>query len=112
MAYTDIDTDILFAKMFGAAREDAGGDWSQIKGVFKIELKTLSRQIKEIGKAVALGEMTEAAARAFMRAVRQSMAMLVAATTILTFEAAERIVMSSLEAVDGMVNGAVGFALI
>ncbi len=112
MAYTEIDTDSLFARMFGAAREDSRDIWSSIRGVVKVELKSLARKIKEAGKGVAAGDITEEHARLLMRLERAQIATVVAATTAVTLPAVERAVGSALEAAREGVNGALGFYLL
>jgi len=112
MAYTDIDTDDLFSHMFGAARDEAKDSWSSVKGILKIELKSLAREIKEIGKGVALNEISEMEGQLLLRLVRQNVASVAASTTSLTLPKAEIIVASALESISASVNGALGFSLI
>lgn len=112
MAYTEIDTDTLFSSMFAAAREDSRGAWDQIRGVLKIELKGLARQIKELGKGVALGDIPQDQARLLMRLQCGHIADLVASVTTVTVPVGEMAVASALEAVRAQVNSAVGFALV
>lgn len=112
MAYTDIDTDDLFTRMFGAAREDARASWEAIRGVLKIELKGLARELKELGKGVALGDIAQEQARLVLRLQRGHIATLVAALTPGTMPVVEGAVAAALEAVRPSVNAAVGFDLI
>ncbi|MBX3455905.1 hypothetical protein [Ferrovibrio sp.] len=112
MAYTEIDTDSLFARMFGAAREESRDSWSSIRGLVKVELKSLARKIKEAGKAVATGDISEENARLLLRLDRVQIATVVAATSAITLPAAERAIGSSIDAVRESVNGALGFYLL
>ncbi len=84
MAYTEIDTDSLFARMFGAAREEARSSWNDIRGILKVELKGTARQIKELGKGVALGDLPQEQARLVVRLTRSQIATVLASATALT----------------------------
>ncbi len=111
MAFTEIDTDDLFARMFGAARADANPAWQQVRNICKIELKAFARQIKEIGKGVALGEISEDSGRTMLRLSRNHTVLLLSAMTALTAASAESIVNAALAEVRGSVAGALGFEL-
>lgn len=112
MAFTEIDTDELFARMFGAARADAGQAWPQLRGICKIELKAMARQIKEVGKGVLLGEISQESGRALLRLSRSHAALIVTAMTAQTISAAESIINSALGEIRGTVTDAVGFDLL
>lgn len=112
MAYTEIDTDSLFARMFGAAREDARSSWNDIRGILKVELKATARQIKELGKGVALGDLPQEQARLLVRLTRAHIATVLASATSLTIVAADLAVGAALDAVREDVNKAVGFYLL
>ncbi len=112
MAFTDLDSDALFGQMFGAARQEAGAGWTQISGVLKVELKTMSRQIKEIGKGVALGEISTDTAGMLMQMARNNLIMLLAMSTTMIQVTAEKIINAALAVVRGAVNGALGFPLL
>jgi|GEM_PF-4861088 len=112
MAYTDIDTDSLFARMFGAAREDARSSWNDIRGILKVELKASARQIKELGKAVALGDLPQEQARLVVRLARSHIATVLASATSITIVTADLAVGAALDAVREDVNKALGFYLL
>jgi hypothetical protein len=112
MAYTEIDTDSLFARMFGAAREDARSNWNDIRGILKVELKATARQIKELGKGVALGDLPQEQARLLVRLTRSHIATVLASATSLTIVTADLAVGAALDAVREDVNKAVGFYLL
>ena len=112
MAFTEIDTDELFTRMFGAARTDAGQAWPQLRGICKIELKAIARQIKEIGKSVSLGEISQESGRTLLRLSRNHAVLVVAAMTSLTISVAESIIHSALGEIRGTVATAVGFDLL
>lgn len=109
MAFTDLDTDHLFSQMFGAAKSAAGADWDQVRGLMKIELKSMGRQIKEVGKGVATGDINQKTAQALVHMMRNGGAAMLAAMSTLTLARAEKIVDSALGAIRDTVNGAVGF---
>lgn len=109
MAFTDLDTDHLFSQMFFAAKPAAGGDWDQIRGLMKIELKSMGRQIKEIGKGVAAGDITQKTAQALIQMMRNSAAVMLASMSALMLARAEKIVDSALGGIRDTVNGALGF---
>lgn len=112
MAYTEIDTDSLFARMFGAAREDARSSWNDIRGILKVELKGMARQIKELGKGVALGDLPQEQARLVVRLNRAHIATVLASATALTVTSADLAVGAALDAIREEVNGALGFYLL
>lgn len=112
MAFTEIDTDDLFTHMFRAAREDAGAAWPQLRGICKIELKAMARQIKEVGKGVSLDEISQEAGRSLLRLSRNHAILVVSAMTSQTMSTAESIINSAVGEVRGTVASAVGFDLL
>lgn len=112
MAFTDIDTDTLFASMFGAARKEAGDAWSQLRGVCKIELKAMARQIKEVAKSVSTKEITPEVGRTILRLSRTNSITAIAAMTPLTFASVERVVTTATGEVRDAVAKAVGLELL
>ena len=112
MAFTDIDTDELFSRMFGAARGDAGQAWQQLRAICKIELKAIARQIKEIGKGVSSGEISQESGRTLLRLTQSNAVLIVAAMTSQTMATAESAINSALVEIRGTVNDAVGFGLL
>ena len=89
MAITDIDTDTLYSRMFSAAHSDNRQVWERVRTVLKVELKGLARQIKELGKAVAAGDMSGSEATAVMRMQTEHSALIVAAFTTAKLSEAE-----------------------
>ena len=112
MAFTDIDTDSLYSRMFSAAQADDRAAWPQIRTVVKIELKGLARQIKELGKAVSAGDLTAGDAAAAMRFRSQRSAVVVASFSVANLHAAEGAIGAGFDAVRDDVNAAVGLALV
>jgi hypothetical protein len=111
VAFTDIDTDALYARMFAAAQAENRAAWPQLRTVLKIELKGLARQIKELGKAVASGDLSAAEASAVMRLQGQHSALIVASFTEAKLPAAEAAIGAAFDAARDGVNAAAGFAL-
>lgn len=112
MAFTDIDTDALYARMFAAAQAENRAAWPQMRAVLKIELKGLARQIKELGKAVAANDLTSTEAAAAMRLQAQHSALIVASLTEAKLPATEAAIGAGLDATRDDVNAAAGFALV
>lgn len=112
MSFSDIDTGAVFNTLFTEAKDVAGDAWDEIRSFVKIEFKGLAKQIKEIGKAVARGEMKTRTARTLMKMARNNLMATLAATTTLVLAAAEKIINAALKAIKELVNGALGFALI
>lgn len=112
MSFSDIDTEAIFDSLFAEAKDVAGDAWGEIRSFVKIEFKGLAKQIKEIGKAVARGEIKQRTARALLKMARNNLISTLAATTTLVFAAAEKIINAALKAIKELVNGALGFALI
>ncbi|MBM3572249.1 MAG: hypothetical protein FJX52_07805 [Alphaproteobacteria bacterium] len=98
--------------MFFAAKPAAGDDWNQIRGLMKIELKSLARQIKEIGKGVTGNDVSQKTAVVLMQAVRANAAVLIAAVTPITLPRAESAINAALGAIEDTVNRALGFELV
>jgi hypothetical protein len=112
VAFTDIDTDSLYSRMFSAAQADDRAAWPQIRTVVKIERKGLARQIKELGKAVSAGDLTAGDAAAAMRLQSQRSAVVVASFSVANLHAAEGAIGAGFDAVRDDVNAAVGSALV
>ncbi|MCW5751134.1 MAG: hypothetical protein KIT81_08300 [Alphaproteobacteria bacterium] len=112
MAFTDIDTDALFSAMFGAARREAGDAWPELRGICKIELKAIARQIKEVGKSVSVQDVTPEAGRAILRLSRANSGMVLAAMTPQTIATIDRVMGSALAEVREPVRAAMGFDLL
>ena len=112
MAFTDIDTDSLYSRMFSAAQADDRAAWPQIRTVVKIELKGLARQIKELGKAVSAGDLAASDAAAVLRVQSQHSAVIVASFSAAKLQSAEAAIGAGIDAVRDDVNAAVGFALV
>ena len=112
MAFTDIDTDTLYSRMFSAAHSDNKQVWERVRTVLKVELKGLARQIKELGKAVAAGDISGNEAAAVMRLQADHSALIVAAFTSAKLPEAEAAISTSLAAIRDSVNAAVGFSLV
>jgi hypothetical protein len=112
VAFTEIDTDELFTRMFGAAKQDAGQAWGQIKGVCKVELKAIAREIKEVGKSVSLNDISQESGRTMIRLSRAGSAATLTALTPITISTAESVINSAMDEVRDSVVKAVGFYLL
>lgn len=102
----------IFPPMFAAARDIAGDAWTDIRATVKIEFKALAKRIKEIGKALAAGQINQATAELLMKMVRNNVISAIALVTNQVLIAAEKIVNVALKVVQNVINTAIGFPLI
>lgn len=112
MAFSDLDTQDLFRHMLDGARAEAAGAWQEVKGLLRVELRALARNIKDLGKAVAQGHVAEQSAVLVMRIHKNNLVALAATLTTIVHATAERIVNAALALVRDTVNRALGFALL
>ena len=109
MAFTDIDTADLAQRMLSGAATEAGEGWAEVSAFFKVEFRTIARRVKDIGKAVAGGDIDELTAKLLMRMQVNNA---VAAMTTMVMVRIERIINAALGLVRDVVNTALGFALL
>lgn len=112
MAFTDIDTADLAQRMLSGAATEAGEGWAEVSAFFKVEFRTIARRIKDIGKAVAGGDIDELTAKLLMRMQVNNAVAAVAAMTTMVMVRIERIINAALGLVRDVVNTALGFALL
>ncbi len=102
----------LFPPMFAAAKDIAGGAWAEIRATIKIEFKAVAKRIKEIGKAIANGEITASTAKLLIKMVRNNVISAIALVTNQVLITAEKLVNAALKVIKGVVNTAIGFAVL
>ena len=102
----------LFPPMFAAAKDIAGSGWDEIRATVKIEFKAVAKRIKEIGKALANGEINQSTASMLMKMVRNNVIGAIALVTNQVLITAEKIVNGALKVIRDVVNTAVGFAIL
>ncbi|MHA1113312.1 MAG: hypothetical protein ACTSRY_02250 [Alphaproteobacteria bacterium] len=112
MAFTDIDTADLAQRLLSGAATEAGEGWAEVSAFFKVEFRGIARRTKDIGKAVAGGDIDEMTAKLLMRMQVNNAVAAVAAMTTLVMLRIERIINAALSLIRDLVNAALGFALV
>ena len=102
----------IASTMVGAAKASLGKSWKQVKDFAPSELKKLAETLVQIGKLSVLGRITPGEASVLLDMQKNT-----ARTVLLTIQgmgliAAEMAINAALGAVRGLVNGALGFALL
>ncbi|WP_380990336.1 hypothetical protein [Sedimentitalea sp. HM32M-2] len=103
---------ILAPKMLQTASEIAGPLWAEIRTTATHEFKVLASRIREIGAAVAEGDLSKSAARILLRMARRNLIATLAMLTTMIEAAVQKLVNGVLAQIREHVNAAIGFAVL
>lgn len=105
-----MDIDALTRSMVDAGKGLAGGIWSAMEGYAAPELKKIAVQVEAI--ADHLADYTPEGAKILMKMQVDAAISVIVAMTSLVLLVVQQAIDAILSAVSGLVNRAVGFALI
>jgi hypothetical protein len=102
----------LVTSMTEAAKGSFSKDWKKARTFAEPELGRLAQVLVEIGKLAATGEITDVEARSLFEIHKNTTKTVILTVKGLGLLAVENAINAALGAVRGVVNGAIGFALI
>lgn len=111
----DLDSlkpNILVPQLIDIARTTAGPLWDDIRSKTTHEFRILAHRIREIGSAIASGELSIPVARILFKMAKRNLVATIAMLTIMVEAAVQKLVNTVLKELKDYINGAIGFSLI
>jgi hypothetical protein len=107
-----LDFQNILGAVVGAAQQEAGQTWPQIRTLAEQSFRDLTQAIVEAGEGVIRGEATPDEAKVIVEEAIRAATGVLAAAIVGGKAAAQRIVNAALAAVRQTINTAVGFVLV
>jgi len=102
----------LIDKIIGAVKGAIGDKWKDTKTYAESEAKKFPNNIAEIALWKATGQITEEQAKVLLRMHQRSMKMVLTSLEGISLVMAERAINAAIGAVQGFVNGIIGWDLL